>query len=183
VAATIYSDDGGKTWKAGDIAVPNTEEFVSPNETAAVELSNGRVMLNVRSPSKAHRRILVSSKDGATGWSHPEFHPQLVEPICFGSMVRLSRDRILFVNPDNLERADGKNEPGTSRDRKNLTVWLSYDEGKTWAVKRSVEAGPSAYADLAVLPDKTILCLYETRGSLTLARLTLDWLTDGKDKL
>ena len=38
---------------------------------------------------------------------------------------------------------------------------VSYDEGATWSVKRVLEAGPSAYADLAVLPDGGILCFYE----------------------
>ena len=37
------------------------------------------------------------------------------------------KDRILFANPHNLDRADGKGKPGTSRDRKNLSIKLSYD--------------------------------------------------------
>ena len=88
VTSVIYSDNHGRTWKAGEIAVPDTEETVSPNETAAVQLADGRVMLNVRSPSKAQRRIVVYSKDGARRWSAPVFHPQLPEPVCFASMVR-----------------------------------------------------------------------------------------------
>jgi sialidase-1 len=39
VTATIVSDDDGRTWRAGEIAVPCTEEWVNPNETAAVELA------------------------------------------------------------------------------------------------------------------------------------------------
>jgi sialidase-1 len=182
VASVIYSDDHGKRWRRGDIAVPDTPEWSSPNETAAVELADGRVMLNVRSPSTRHRRIIVTSKDGATKWTRPEFHEQLLEPICFASMARIF-GRLLFVNPDNLARADGNERPGVNRDRRNLTVQLSDDEGKRWSVKRVVEPGPSAYADLAVLPDGTILCFYEAgRGtaSLTLARFNLEWLTGGQ---
>ena len=65
---------------------------------------------------------------------------------------------------------------------------LSYDEGKTWPVAKVIYAGPSAYSDLVVLPDGTIGCLYE-RGQkhayekITFARLTLSWLTKGKDRL
>ncbi|MGC3966856.1 MAG: sialidase family protein [Pirellulales bacterium] len=73
VTSTIYSDDHGRTWHAGDIAVPNTDEWVFPNETVVVELADGRVMLNVRSESKNHRRIVTISPDGATGWSTPKF--------------------------------------------------------------------------------------------------------------
>src|SRR2546429_160136 len=46
VNATVYSDDHGATWHRGEIAVPDTPEFPSANETAAVQLADGRVMLN-----------------------------------------------------------------------------------------------------------------------------------------
>ena len=63
---------------------------------------------------------------------------------------------------------------------------MSFDEGATWPVAKVLEPGFSAYSDLAVLPDGTILCLYETGaarkyGALTLARFSLDWLMQGGD--
>jgi sialidase-1 len=201
VTSTIYSDDSGKTWRRGAIAVPNTGEFVNPNETVLIELADGRVMLNVRSESEAHRRLVTVSNDGATGWSRPAFDDALLEPICMGSIVRLStrprgdKDRILFANPHNLDRADGKGKPGVGRDRKNLSIKLSYDEGRTWPVNKALEPGYGAYSDLAVGPDGTIFCLYERGGDdgsgkrassythLTLARFNLEWLTDGRDSL
>lgn len=194
VTSTIYSDDQGKTWHAGDIAVPDTADWINPNETVAIELADGSVMLNVRSESKAHRRLVTISKDGATGWSTPKFDEALLEPICMGAIVRYStvesggKNRILFSNPDNLAKAKGKEEPGKNRDRKNVSVKLSYDEGATWAVTKPVEPGWSAYSDIAVTHAGTILCFYgrsEMSGfagdRLTLARFNLEWLTDGKD--
>jgi sialidase-1 len=189
VTSTIYSDDHGKTWQRGEIAVPNTEEWIHPNETAAEELADGQVLLNVRSESKANRRLLVKSPDGATKWSEPRFNNQLLEPVCFGSMARLSlgpTTRLLFSNPDTLERTGAPAEPGKNRDRKNLTVQLSYDEGGTWPVKKVIEPGWSGYSDLAVNKDGTIYCFFE-RGSgtraLILACFDLEWLTGGKDAL
>ncbi|MDQ3622122.1 MAG: glycoside hydrolase [Verrucomicrobiota bacterium] len=196
VTATIYSDDAGKTWQASEIAVPCTDEWINPNETVAIELADGRVMLNVRNESRAHRRLVTISEDGATGWSTPKFDDALLEPICMGSIIRLSlakdggRNRILFSNPDNLSRADGKEEPGKNRDRKNVSVKLSYDEGQTWAEAKPIEPGPSMYSDLAVTKSGTILCFYG-RGEkpgfagerLTVARFNLEWLTDGRDSL
>lgn len=194
VTATIYSDDGGETWSAGEIAVPSTDQWVDPNETVAIELANGRVMLNVRTESKEHRRLITTSADGATDWSEPRFDDALVEPICMAGIVRYSlatrddKNRILFSNPHNLARADGKETPGNGRDRKNLSIKLSYDEGETWPVNKVLEPGPSGYSDIAVTPSGTILCFYG-RGRkvrfagdrLTVARFNLDWLTDGKD--
>jgi len=188
VTSTIFSDDAGATWQNGDIAVPDTPEWVFPNEASAVQLADGRVMLNARTEAKANRRVVTSSPDGATGWSKPVFDNGLAEPVCMASMVRLSekprRNRILFSNPDNLSRADG-NKKTVRRDRKNLSVKLSYDEARTWPVNKVLEPASSSYSDLSVLPDGTILCLYE-RGAtrpeyLTLARFNLEWLTDGKD--
>ncbi len=191
VTATIFSDDQGKTWKAGDIAVPCTEEWINPNETVAIELNDGSVMLNVRSESKAHRRLITTSKDGATGWSTPKFDDALLEPICMGGIVRYDHDGqslILFSNPHNLEKAKGKAEPGKNRDRKNVSVKISRDEGKTWPVNKSIEPGPSMYSDIAVTKSGTILCFYGRSGDgstlahfaggrLTLARFNIEWLT------
>jgi sialidase-1 len=194
VTTTVYSDDQGKTWHAGEIAVPCTDEWINPNETVAVELADGRVMLNVRSESKAHRRLVTISKDGATGWSTPKFDDALLEPICMGGIVRYSleqtggKNRILFSNPHNLEKANGKAEPGKNRDRKNVSVKVTYDEGATWPVNKTVEEGWSAYSDIAVTHAGTILCFYGRSSKsgfagdrLTLARFNLEWLTDGED--
>ncbi len=145
VVATIYSDDLGKSWQAGEIAVPCTDQWVNPNETTAIELSDGRVMLNVRNESPQHRRLITTSDDGASRWSMPRFDEALLEPICMASLLRLSsekpggRNRILFVNPANLSRADGRESAGKNRDRRNLTVRLSYDEGASWPVAKSLE--------------------------------------------
>ena len=94
------------------------------------------------------------------------------------------------MSPDNLVRADGKDS--RSKDRVNLTVRLSYDEGGHWTVKRTIEPGATGYADLAVMPNGTILCLYEAVPTLPggsarhdemLSRFNLEWLTEGKDSL
>ncbi len=188
VTATIYSDNEGTTWKAGDIAVPCTEEWINPNETVAIELADGRVMLNVRSESKAHRRLVTTSPDGTTRWSTPRFDDALLEPICMAGIVRYrhgDKDLILFSNPHNLNRENGKAAPGQFRDRKNLSVKISRDDGRTWDSGKTIEAGPSMYSDIAVTPAGTILCFYG-RGTkpgfagnaLTLARFNLEWLSD-----
>ena len=113
-----------------------------------------------------------------------------------GGIVRYSfagkggKNRILFSNPHNLEKTGGTAEPGKNRDRKNVSVKLSYDEGVTWAVNKTVEAGWSAYSDIAVTKAGTILCFYGSGAkpgfagdALTLARFNLEWLTDGRDSI
>jgi sialidase-1 len=188
ISATIYSDDGGKTWKRGEIAIPNAGEFTSPNECCVAELPDGTVMLNARSPSKANRRLVTTSAGGVSKWSKPAFDDALTEPVCMGSLLAVPGEKpvLLFSNPDNLEKAGAKAPaPGTGRDRKNLTVRLSADGGKTWSAKRAVESGFSAYSDLALAKDGTVLLFYERAGEkggnygrLTVARFPLAWLKE-----
>ena len=196
IVSVIYSDDAGKTWERGDVVVRHPE-LKNPSETLALQLTDGRVMLNIRNESPEHRRAVSYSEDGATGWTTPVFHDELVEPVCMGSLIRLSaqprdsRNRVLFANPDSNEPRDPERPEGNHK-RQNVTVRLSYDEGRTWPVKKSIERGVSGYSDLATGPDGTIFCIYERgtptdRGThvkyVTVARFDLAWLTDGKDRL
>jgi len=54
-----------------------------------------------------------------------------------------------------------------------------------WAVSKILQEGYSGYSDLAVTPDRDILCLYEgdSTSRLVLARFNVEWLTDGGDHL
>ncbi|MBN2023978.1 MAG: exo-alpha-sialidase [Pirellulales bacterium] len=168
----ILSDDGGRTWRLGGTAGPDT------NECEVVELADGRLMLNMRNADRAQRTRLVStSSDGGLTWSKPARDPALLEPVCQASLRRYGlaadggRDRLLFSNPADRDA------------RRRMTVRLSHDEGESWPLSKVLHEGPSAYSCLAVLGDGTILCLYE-RGeknpyeTITLARFRLDGLVE-----
>ena len=169
--ATIYSDDAGKTWKPGEV-LPARDDFESPNETAAAELSDGRVILNIRHPGKPPIfRGVTTSATGIGEWTPIRFDEALPEPVCMASLVSLGDRRLLFSNPHNA----------TTRERKNLRIKHSEDDGATWPVSRTLEPGPSAYSDLAVGADGTIYCFFE-RGEkgpyerLTFARFNVEWI-------
>lgn len=182
-AATIFSDDHGKTWQAGDLCLPNEGDFSNPNETMITELSDGRVMLIARSESKANRKIVTTSPDGAGNWTTPIFHDQLWEPICMASIVSHASKSgtLIFSNPHTLELdKDGKEVPAGRGKRENLSIKLSHDDGKTWPVNKTLDAGPSAYSDLAVLPDGTVLCLYEGKAVIHIAHFNLEWIASNK---
>lgn len=90
VTSTIYSDNHGATWHRGAIAVPSTNEFIDPNETTAVQLADGSVMLNVRTDTARNRRTVVVSPNGADSWTAPRFQDDLPDPICFAALMRFS---------------------------------------------------------------------------------------------
>ena len=206
IVVAVYSDDHGRTWRAGEVAVPDNDVTVIPNETSVVQLADGRVLFNSRNESINYRRLITTSADGATGWSPPYFHDAFFEPICFGSMVRhslqpaQSKNRILFCNPDSRDDpwvAAKASTPRSARNRHrtNLTLRMSYDEGRTWPVGKVIDPGIAGYSDLAVTPDGMIHLLYEggtipgwndshfKNQAMSVVSLNLEWLTDGADHL
>ena len=144
----IYSDDMGNSWKLGGITPQD-----SVNESTVAELSNGRLLLNMRNASKKRVRQTAISKNGGESWSNIKADPVLVEPVCEGNLLQYKykgkKQALLFSNPANT----------TSRTQ--MTIRISYNNGKTWAFKKLLYAGPSAYSCMTVLPNGNIGCFYE----------------------
>jgi sialidase-1 len=164
----IFSDDHGQSWQLGG------SEEEKTNESTVAELTDGSLLQNMRSNHSQHQRAVASSKDGGLTWSPVRLDSTLTEPVCQASLFRCTwpddggKSRLLFSNPANLKR-------------ERMTVRASYDEGASWTVSKVVWDEPAAYSGLAMLPDKSIGCLFE-RGkkapyeTITLARFSLDWL-------
>lgn len=162
IAGTIYSDDQGNTWHPGDL-VSIDANMLNFSESYAIELEDGRILLNIRNEShkitQERFRLTSVSDDGAHNWSMPTFDRGLYEPVCMASMVRyhmkgaagIPQPCILFSNPCS-------EHPGK---RENLTIKISKDEHKSWDKLCVLEQAPSAYSDLAIAPDNSIFCLYE----------------------
>lgn len=166
----IYSDDHGRTWKISETITPGC------NESQVVELSDGSLMMNMRSYNRKQCRAVSISKDGSRSWSEITHDPTLIEPVCQASMITYSHSSnrnnswILFSNP-----ADKKS-------RIRMTVRLSHDDGRTWPVSRILHDGPAAYSNLAVLENGEIACFYEggeknPYENMIFEKFSLEWLT------
>ncbi|MFN8322984.1 MAG: sialidase family protein [Chitinophagales bacterium] len=159
IAHIIYSDDSGKTWHLGG-SVPADDT----DESTVAELTNGELLLNMRNSDRTWLSRKVShSTDGGLTWSVPVFDSVLIEPVCQGSLLRYSQmpDILLFSNPRHTKQ------------RKNLTLAVSIDGGKTWSRLLSLWRRRSAYSDLVVLADGDVLCLYETGKVLPYSGIAL----------
>ena len=170
-----YSDDGGKSWKYGAVAPAGADG--RGNEVQMVELSDGRIMLNSRGSSGKHFRKVAVSADGGESWSPLRDDAALPESQCQASILRYDeptgagKGSILFVNP------------AVQKERTHGTVRLSEDDGATWPVSRELVPGDFAYSCLAVLPDRSVACLYETDNyrRIALVHFTTDWLRGGPE--
>jgi len=169
----FYSDDHGKSWTLGASAAAGT------NESQVVELTDGRLMLNMRNYNKTDggkMRAVACSEDFGESWGKLQFDPTLIEPVCQASILRYSwpedgqKSRILFSNPADRE------------ERVRMTVRLSYDEGRTWPVKRIVHPERCEYSCLTVLQDSTIGLLFKGDRKIMFVRFSLPWLA-GDDSL
>jgi len=147
----IYSDDKGETWQLGGVVKEH-----GGNESTVVELKNGDLLLNMRNYNRdaGKNRSYAISKDGGITWSETRFSADLIEPICQGSILNITRkgkltDNLLFSNPASVDK------------RVKMTIHKSNDSGKSWPVSYLVYPGPTAYSDMVMINDKTIGLYYE----------------------
>lgn len=164
------SEDHGKHWSLIDSSI-------SPgDESKVIELSDSTLMINSRVSKIGMRFVHTSNDSGETWTSKPS--PQLIDPACNASLIRYSnenegtdKNRLLFSNVDSKDS------------RKNLTVRISYDEGKTWSQGKVIYKGESAYSSMTVLQNGDIGLFFEKDNykENVFVSFSLDWLTDGKD--
>ncbi|MBX7257816.1 MAG: SUMF1/EgtB/PvdO family nonheme iron enzyme [Candidatus Hydrogenedentes bacterium] len=173
----LYSDDHGQNWTLG-APVPQFSD-----ESQAVELRDGSLMLNVRGNMGMSCRGVAISENGGETWSRFYWDRALKECPCEASLIRYGCDEkdgknaLLFANPDNSGECYGILE------RTKMTVRASFDEGKTWPVKRLLHPGPSSYSTMVRLPDGDIGILFEggekhRREWIRFARFSMAWLAD-----
>ena len=144
------------------------------NECTVAELSDGRLMLNMRNYDRSKKaRQIAFSNDGGTTWQDQTADHALIELACQGSLLRVTSPEdhtkpwLLFSNP------------ASTSGRVQMTVRASYDDGKTWPAAQLIHAGGSAYSDLVKLGENEVGCLYEADGykRIALARVSLERLS------
>ncbi len=165
------SDDHGKTWYFIDSPIQPADE------SKIIELADGTLMINARVNNKGIRYVHTSKNEGKT-WE-TKSAPELIDPGCNASIIRytsvedgFNKNRLLFSN--------AKSEKG----RVNMSVRISYDEGKTWTEGKTIYEGPSAYSSLTVLKNGDIGLFFEQDEYMKnpFVSFSLKWLTDGKDE-
>ena len=173
----MYSDDKGQTW------APSTSMLVKGGDEAKlVQRNDGKVIISSR--QGGGRVWNVSNDTSGILWtqSNQVKRPDLKDPNCNGEIATYTstlhgfdKDRMLH----SLCYAGS---------RENVSMLLSYDEGETWTVRKTICPTSSAYSTFTILPDGTIGMYYEdgthggTAYEMVYVRFSLDWLTDGMDQ-
>ena len=151
------------------------------NETSIAETDNGGVVMVARHWGGGNCRRIVWSQDGGATWGEVEDAPELFCDSTQNSLMTYSltaqpafggKSRLLFSGPSAGRRIKGQ-------------VAMSYDNGKTWPVKKLLGEGGFAYSSLAMVEPGVVGVLYEENQpnikKLKFVPITIEWLTDGKD--
>ena len=142
----VYSKDHGKTWllsnSVGDLNV----------EPQMASLTKGRIMANMRRQhGEEYRQVAITNDLGKT-WSEASNDSTLIESGCQGSLINYefnNKSLLIFSNP-----ADRK-------ERKNMVIRISNNEGKSWQKEVPVYKGSAAYSCLTQLPNGNVGLLFE----------------------
>ena len=157
-----YSDDGGRNWRRGG-NVPQTDGR-QLNEVQVAEARDGTLYLNSRRWKGDAFRKVSWSKDGGATWSASIDDLTLPDPTCQGSLLRVDQGpttAFYFLNP-------------AGRGRKNGTIRVSNDDGRTWSASREAFPGPFAYSSMAALKDGRLGVLYEPAGDTVIKFRPID---------
>jgi sialidase-1 len=141
------SDNYGKTWFLKETPINPADE------SKIIELADGSWMVNSRVNSPGMRYVHISNDQGDSWISRAE--NALTDPACNAAIVRYNYKNtncLLFVNADSKDS------------RTNLSVKVSYDEGKSWTRGKTIYAGESAYSDVVLMKNGKIGLLFEKNG-------------------
>jgi len=134
------SDDHGRSWYLLDVPI------TPGDESKIIELADGTWMVNSRVNGAGHRYVHLSADQGKTWITHAE--AGLADPGCNASLLREGKV-LFFSKPNNVDQ------------RKNLTLRISTDGGRSWSAGKTVCAGNSAYSSMTFIPGRGIGLLYE----------------------
>ena len=166
-AVSVFSDDHGATWRAGEAVGTGMDE----NKT--VELSDGRVMLNSRDSARSGYRKVADSTDAGQTYGPFTIERAQPDPANNASIIRAFPDA-----PEGSARAKVLlfSNAADSSSRRNGTIRMSCDDGRTWPASKVFQPGSMSYSTLAALPDGTYGLLYEPGTGIRYANFNLAWL-------
>ncbi|XP_051843067.1 sialidase-3 [Antechinus flavipes] len=196
----FYSDDGGATWKHGQLLQPGV---TIECQVAEVVSSNGLPVLYCSARTSGRCRAEAISTDLGEHFEKPCFVQELCEPPhgCQGSVMSFRPRRSLLQeeapafssHPESPVSALGPQQscspptswlvyshPTSRRRRINLGIHVNPAplEAAQWSQPWILHRGPSGYSDLAALEEGFFGCLFECGEKHECEQITFCLFTD-----
>ncbi|QBQ15614.1 exo-alpha-sialidase [Acinetobacter haemolyticus] len=142
----LLSDDNGQTYKIGAKSKVHTS-----NECAVAETTAGDIIFMTRNAT-AYKSIEISI-DGGQTTGDVSFLKDPVMAVCQSGFAQsentydLQIPKLLMTSPADTLRRD-------------LTLYMSYDNGQTFERKKQLMSGSASYSDVDVIDDTHIFVVY-----------------------
>lgn len=142
----LYSDDNGESWSIGKGCA-----YKGSDESKLITMNDGKLLVSVRQDG---RRGFNTSSDNGKSWAQQWQTTDMSGNACNADILYYSRE------------TDGKSDIMlhtiiNNSDRRNLTLYRSTDQAKSWHELINIQNGGAAYSTMLLLNNGNVALLYE----------------------
>ena len=115
---------------------------------------------------------IVHTTDGGQTWDTSYYDKNLPDPVCQGTILTIGKKKgkniLAFCNAADEKKRD------------NLTLRVSYDDGRSWPVAKLIDKAEqlkdnAAYSDIVKLSKRSVGVLYEKNGYSQILFIAVKW--------
>ena len=157
----LYSDDNGATW-----TIPSTHAYSGGDESKFEIMNDNSLLVSVRKGSyngtanRAHNRTTgdASAAGIATWGSQEDWGSEMKANGCNADILYYNRSTEDATRPDVIFHTLTK---AYSTYRKDLRLYMSFDQGATWNEAFQLQPGYAAYSSMQKLANGDLAIIYE----------------------
>ena len=151
----IYSDDNGDTWTFTD-----NYGYTVADESKLLELNDGKLLMSIRTGqfnSSANRGYNRTTDTNVENWGSQGTWSDLNANGCNSDLIYYSRN----PNGTNDVMLHSVVKSYSDGHRKDLRLYMSFDQGATWTEAFQLQPGWAAYSSMQVLDNGDLAILFE----------------------
>ena len=151
----IYSDDNGATW-----TITSNYGYTGADESKLLELNDGKLLMSIRTGgynSSANRGYNRTTDTNVEHWGSQGQWSDLNANGCNSDLIYYTRST--EEKRDVMLHSVVKSYSNSHR--KDLRLYMSFDQGETWKEAFQLQPGWAAYSSMQVLDNGDLAILFE----------------------
>ena len=151
----IYSDDNGATW-----TITSNYGYTGADESKLLELNDGKLLMSIRTGgynNSANRGYNRTTDTDVEHWGSQGQWSDLNANGCNSDLIYYTRST--EGNRDVMLHSVVKSY--SNNHRKDLRLYMSFDQGETWKEAFQLQPGWAAYSSMQVLDNGDLAILFE----------------------
>lgn len=154
----FYSDDNGATWTFTD-----NYGYAGADESKLLELNDGKLLMSIRTggfnSSNVARGYNRTTDTDVENWGTQGTWSDLTANGCNSDLIYHNRSTVDPDRPDVMLHSVVKSY--SNGHRKDLRLYMSFDQGTTWKEAFQLQPGWAAYSSMQVLDNGDLAILFE----------------------